>query len=81
MNRQNITLSLPKETLRQVRLLATRRGVSVSHLVTAELEKLIAEEDAYLQAQQRHLNLLEKGVNLGTQGCIQTTRDELHERA
>jgi hypothetical protein len=81
MDRQNITLSLPRETLRRVKLLATQRGVSVSRLVAAELEKLVAEEVTYWQAQQRHLSLLEKSINLGTQGYIQTTRDELHERA
>ena len=76
----NITLSLPKETLRRVRLLATQRGMSISCLVTVELERLIAEEDVYLQAQLRHLSLLEKGIDLGTQGRIQMTRDGLHKR-
>jgi len=80
MEMQNITLSLPKETLLKVKLRAVRQGTSVSKLVTAELEKLAAEEDAYLRARQRHLRLLEDGFDLGTQGNILTTRDELHER-
>ena len=80
MEMQNITLALPKETLLKVKLMAVRRGTSVSRLVTAELEKLASEEDAYSQARQRHLRLLEEGMDLGTNGQITTTRDELHER-
>lgn len=81
MEMQNITLSLPRETLLKVKLLAVRRGTSVSSLIRAELEKLAAQEDAYLRAKQRHLRLLEEGLDLGTQGQRRTTRDELHERA
>ena len=81
MEMQNITLSLPKEILLKVKLRAVRQWTSVSRLVTAELEKLAAEEDAYSHARQRHLRLLREGFDLGTQGRILTTRDELHERS
>lgn len=80
MEMQNITLSLPKETLLKVKLLAVRQGTSVSGLLRAELERLVTEEDAYLRAKQRHLRLLAEGIDLGTHGEIQMTRDELHER-
>lgn len=80
MEMQNITLSLPKETLLKVKLLAVRQGTSVSGLVKTELEKLAAQEDAYLQARRRHLRLLDQATSLGTEGHIRTTRDELHER-
>jgi hypothetical protein len=80
MEMQNITLSLPRETLLKVKLLAVRQGTSVSSLVKTELEKLAAQEDAYLQARQRHLRLLDEAMDLGTEGQIRTTRDGLHER-
>lgn len=80
MEMQNITLSLPKETLLKVKLLAVRQGTSVSGLIRTELEKLAAQEDAYMQARQRHLRLLDEATDLGTEGNIRATRDELHER-
>ena len=44
------------------------------------LERLVQQEDAYAQARQHHLQWLEQGTDLGTNGQIVTQRDELHER-
>jgi tryptophan 2,3-dioxygenase len=81
METQNITLSIPKEVLLKVKLLAVKRQTSVSGLLTQMLERLVQQEDAYAHAQQRHLQCLEQGIDLGTGGQILTQRDELHERA
>ena len=80
METQNITLSIPKETLLKVKLLAVKRQTSVSGLLTQTLEKLVQQEDAYSHARQRHLGWLEQSTDLGTGGQISTQRDELHER-
>ena len=80
MEMHNITLSLPKDVLRKVKLLAVQQGTSVSGLLKSELERLVAQEERYERAKQWHLRLLEEGINLGTYGQILTTRDELHER-
>ena len=80
METQNITLSIPKEVLRRVKLIAVQRGASVSGLLTQALEKLVQQEDAYAHAQRRHLQWLEHGADLGTDGRILSRRDELHER-
>lgn len=80
MEMQNITLSLPRDVVRTVKLLAVQQGVSVSELLTKELERLVTQEEHYDRARQRHLRLLEEGLDLGTYGQIHTTRDELHER-
>lgn len=80
MTTQNITLSLPKDTLLKVKLLAVRRGTSVSSLLAGELERLVAEDEAYARGRQSHLARLETATNLGTNGQIVTSRDELHER-
>jgi hypothetical protein len=77
---QNITLSLPKEILMKVKIIAVQRQTSVSRLLARELEKLVQQEDAYKHAQRRHLDRLAQGVDLGTHGRILTERDELHER-
>ena len=80
MEMQNITLSLPRDILRKVKIMAVEQGTSVSRLLTGELERLVAQEERYARARQRHMRLLEEGINLGTGGQISTTREELHER-
>jgi tryptophan 2,3-dioxygenase len=80
MERQNITLSLPKDTLQRVKLLAVKRQTSVSGLLTQTLEKLVEDEDSYVHARRRHLEWLERGLDLGTDGHVSVSRDELHER-
>lgn len=80
METQNITLSLPKEVLLKVKLIAVKRQTSVSRLLTQILENIVRQEEAYSHSRLRHLKLLEQGMDLGTGGQITTTRDELHER-
>ncbi len=80
METQNITLSLPKDILLKVRLLAVTRRTSVSRLLTIELEKLVQQEEAYVQAQRRHMAWLEHTADLATHGQPSIARDELHER-
>jgi hypothetical protein len=80
METQNITLSLPKDILLKVKLLAVRRQTSVSGLLASELEKLVRQEEAYESAKARNLLLLKEGLELGTYGAIHIKRDELHER-
>ena len=81
MEKQDITLSIPKELLLRVKLMAVRRQTSVSGLMTKTLEKLVQQEDAYDRARRRHLQWLERGANLGTGGQVLTQREELHERS
>jgi hypothetical protein len=69
---QNITLSLRKDILLKVKLIAVRRQVSVSGLLVKALETLIEQEDAYVSAQRRHLQWLEESFDLGTAGQIVT---------
>ena len=80
MERQNITLSLPKDILLKVKLIAVKRQTSVSGLLTQTLERLVQHEDAYAHARRRHLKWLERGADLGTAGNVPVRRDELHER-
>lgn len=80
MNNQNITLSLPKDILLRIKLIAVQRQTSVSNLLTQALVRIVQQEDEYTQAQRRHLQSLERGFDLGTRGRLKTKRDELHER-
>jgi Family of unknown function (DUF6364) len=80
MDKQNVTLSIPKETLRKAKILAVRRNTSLSGLLSQTLEELVSQDEAYSTARSRHLNQLEKSIDLGTQGKVSWKRDELHER-
>ena len=80
MATQNITLSLPRETLKKVKLIAVERQTSVSRLMTALLEELVRAEDRYEQAMRQHMAVLKKGFDLGTGGAIPWSREDLHER-
>lgn len=77
---QNITLALPKDLLLKAKILAIRRGTSVSGLLAGELEKLVAEDEAYERARQSALIGLAQTRDLGTKGHMTTSRGELHER-
>ena len=80
METQNITLSLPREVLVRVKVIAARRQTSVSRMLTQMLERLVQQENTYERASRRHVQRLEEGMDLGTRGDVLTGRDELHER-
>ena len=80
MERQNVTLSIPKETLRKAKILAAERQTSLSALLTETVEEIVAKSDRYEIAKQRQLVLMERGFDFGLDETITWTRDELHER-
>jgi hypothetical protein len=75
---KKVTLRLDSELLRGARLLAARRGLSLSRLVTDRLEVLVREERDYEEARDRALLLLEEGFDL--RWTPPDVRAELHER-
>jgi hypothetical protein len=77
---QNITLSLPREDLREARILAARRGTSVSQLLARLLRETVERETGYDTAKERSLALLRQGMDLGTSGRVAWSRDNLYER-
>lgn len=77
-SKQNLTISLTRQTIRKAKVLAARRGSSISGLVAAQIEILVGEDEAYERAERQALTLLEQGFHLG--GVIRVSRDELHER-
>ncbi len=79
-NTQNVTLAIPKDILRKAKILAVQKNTSLSGLLAQTLTDLVAHQEAYEQARQRNLRLLNNGFDLSTQGKIQWKREELHER-
>jgi hypothetical protein len=58
MTRRNLTLQLDEETIRQAKILAAKRGTSISGLVARELELLVARDARYEEAQRRAVELM-----------------------
>jgi len=80
MERQNVTLSLPKALLRRAKTLAVLKDRSLSDLLRETLEEKVREETGYQRAKERQIALMEEGTDLGTKGKITISREELHER-
>ena len=77
---QNVTLAIPKDILRKAKILAVQKNTSLSGLLSQTLADLVTHQEAYEQARQRNLALLESSFDLGSYGKITGKRDELHER-
>ena len=80
MGKQNITLSLPEDDIRAAKILAASRGTSVSQLLARMLRELVERETGYARARDRSLARLREGMDLGTGGHIDWSRDSVHER-
>ena len=80
MANQNITLSLPEEDLREARIIAARHGTSVSRLLARILRETVERETGYDAAKERSRARLREGLDLGTDGRVTGSRDDLHER-
>lgn len=80
MERQNVTLSLPKSLLKKARAIAIREDKSLSALLRESLEYKVREAIGYKRARQKQMNVLKTGVDLGTKGHIAVSRDDIHAR-
>jgi len=45
--KQNITLSLDKELIKKAKILAAQRQMSISHMLSEELKKIIEDAEIY----------------------------------
>ncbi|MCK9417967.1 MAG: DUF6364 family protein [Nitrospirae bacterium] len=80
MERQNVTLSLPKALLKKAKAFAAKKDKSLSMLLKESLEDKIGEATGYNKARERQLGVLQRGLDLGTKGRISISREELHAR-
>lgn len=80
MSRRNVTLTLPEELLRQLKIIAARRETSLSALLAEALRQIVDTELGYEEARRLMLADLKKGYPLGTRGKINWSRESLHER-
>ena len=80
MDRQNVTLSLPKALLKKAKVVAAQQDKSLSELMREALERRISRAAEYEKAKRRHLRLLERGLDLGSDGEVAFSREELHDQ-
>lgn len=67
---RNLTIRLDEATIRKAKVVAAKRGASVSRLVADEIDRLVREDEAYEQARVEALADLESGFDLGSGGCL-----------
>jgi metal-responsive CopG/Arc/MetJ family transcriptional regulator len=79
MERQNVTLSLPKALLKKAKTLAIMKDRSLSDLLRETLEEKVKEEAGYQRAKKMQIACMERGFDPGTKGRISIDRDELYE--
>jgi hypothetical protein len=77
MAKTNLTLQLDPSVIRRARIIAAKRGTSVSALVAQELIELVDREERYELARSRALELLGEAAPHGGRAW---RRDELHDR-
>ena len=76
--KQNLTISLDRQTIQKAKIIAARRSTSISDLLTRQIEILVGEEGYYEQAKRQAMTLLDQGFHLG--GVLRVSREKLHER-
>jgi len=78
MKSTNITIKVESELAYEARVFAARQGVSLSRLVSEQLETLVREDQVFAAARQRALRQLIKGFDLDWEKP--ESRNELHDR-
>lgn len=77
MAKRNLTVQLDEDVVQQAKVLAARRGTSVSTLVAAELERLVADDDRYEDAYRRAQRAL---AGAAPRGRRRWKRADLYDR-
>lgn len=80
LEKQNVTLSIPKSLLRKAKIIAINHETSLSGLLVDLLTDVVEQRDQYAISKRQHLALLAEGFDMGTNGNANWTRDSLHER-
>jgi predicted transcriptional regulator len=80
MEKQNVTISIPKDVLKKAKHIALNRQTSLSRLLAETLEEIVEKDDAYGRAKERQLAAMKKGFDLGVKGKMAWKREDLHAR-
>lgn len=75
MAKANLTIQLDADVIRRARVVAAKRGTSISALVARELDDLVQREDRYEVARERARELMSKAR---ARGGREWTREDLY---
>ena len=74
----NITIKVESDLARDAKVLAAKRGTSLSRLVAEQLMAMVREDQVYAAAKRRALTRLKQGYDLDWEKPV--SRDDLHDR-
>lgn len=77
MAKRNLTVELDDQVIRKAKIVAAKRGTSVSRLVAMEIEDLADDDVRYEEARERALKTL---ANAKPRGGRSWRREDLHQR-
>ena len=63
--KQNITLSINKDLIRKVKILAAQKQTSISGMLSRELQKIIDDSEKYELFKRKALININQGFHLG----------------
>ena len=78
MKTTNITIKVESDLAREAKVLAAKRGTSLSRLVADQLALLVREDQVYASARRSALRHLKRGYDLDWDKP--ENRDVLHDR-
>ena len=74
----NLTLKLDSSLIREARILAAKKGTSISALLGQTLETVVRDSKNYNRSKKAALAVLREGLDI--QWKRPKSRDEIHER-
>lgn len=78
MAKTNVTISIDSKLAHEAKVLAAKRGVSLSRLVAERIEILVGDERRYAAAKRQAIRHMQEGIASGWQKPV--SRDRLYER-
>lgn len=75
---RNLTIQLDENTINKARIVAARRAISISRLVSDEIKKAADMEDYWLTAKRTALSQLREPFHLG--GHKLPSKESLYDR-
>ena len=78
MDTTNITIKIESDLARDARVMAARKGTSISRLVADELHRMVREDQVYAAAKSSALGQLKLGFDLDWDKP--EYREDLHNR-
>ncbi|MEQ7124961.1 DUF6364 family protein [Actinopolymorpha sp. B11F2] len=77
MSKRNLTVQLDEETIAKARVLAAKRGTSVSQLVAQQLVELVEADERYEESWRHARRLM---ADAKPRGGRTWSRDDLYDR-